>query len=304
MKNVWKYIKNPLQLVCFVASKGGFDYLTDEQYIKLLFRVNTGKQLDIGNPRTFNEKIQWLKLYNHNPLYTTMVDKYEAKKYISGILGDQYIIPTLGVWDDINAINFDNLPDQFVLKTTHDSGGVVICKDKQSFDIEAAKKKLEKSLKNKFFMFGREWSYKNVKPRIIAEEYLENDADGLHDYKIWCFNGTPEYVQYISGINTDHSSEGFYNRDWQLQSFSYHNPLMKNPAPRPVCLDELLACAKTLAKDCPFVRCDFYVLEDGSIRFGEMTFYPMSGMETWKPAEQDRIMGDKIDLSLCNIKSN
>ncbi|WP_190973664.1 ATP-grasp fold amidoligase family protein [Bifidobacterium callitrichos] len=256
-----------------------------------------GGSIDFSHPVLFSEKMQWLKLHYRKSVFTTMVDKYAAKQYVAERIGNQYITSTIAVWDDTDSINTDSLPDKFVLKCTHDSGGLVICADKNSLDWQSAKKTLQTSLNHNYYLANREWPYKNVHPRIIAEEYLENDgSEGLHDYKIWCFNGEPEYIQYITGRIGKHTYEGFYDKSWKLQSFHYHNPLMPTPVSAPRCLDELIELARKLSLGLPFLRCDFYVLQDGSIRFGEMTFYPMSGMENWHPAEMNRIMGDKIQL--------
>ena len=170
---------------------GLFRILPDEIAIKKEFKAAMGYPLNLKNPRTFNEKIQWLKLHDRKPIYTKMVDKYEAKKYVATIIGDEYIIPTLGVWDHFDNIDFDSLPNQFVLKCTHDSGGLVICRDKETFDRENAKRILNRYLKRKYFYIHREWPYKNVKPRIIAEQYMEDSiTHDLRDYKISTFNGT------------------------------------------------------------------------------------------------------------------
>lgn len=268
----------------------------DARYLKVLYYYNFHKNLNLKDPHTFSEKMQWLKLYDHKPVYTDMVDKYEAKRYVSEKIGNQYIIPTLGVWDRFDDINFDELPDQFVLKCTHDSGGLVIVKDKSKFDRKAAREKIEHCLKRNYFLNTREWPYKNVNPRIIAEQYLENNEEGLHDYKVWCFNGEPLYIQYITGRIGADTYEGFYNPNWELQNIAFHNPLMKEPVVKPVCLQEMLDAARVLAKGMPFIRCDFYVLEDNSIRFGEMTFYPMSGMEDLKPEAMNLELGKKVEL--------
>ena len=172
---------------------GLYNNVSDDEYLKKLYKFRMGKELDLNNPKTFNEKLQWLKIHNRNPLYTTMVDKYAVKKYIADKIGEKYLIPTLGVWDNVEEIDFDKLPKQFVLKCTHDSGGIVICKDKSVLDYDKAKKKLKKSLESHFFLKWREWPYKDVKPRIIAEKFMEDDnANELVDYKVLCFNGEPK----------------------------------------------------------------------------------------------------------------
>lgn len=295
ISDFWGKLKN--YVFCGLRRFGVFNKKSDEEFINMLYKMRMKQELNLENPMLFSEKLQWLKLYNRRSEYTTMVDKNEVKDYIASVLGSKYIIPTLGVWDNFDDIDFDKLPNQFVLKCTHDSGGLVICQDKSKLNKEKARKKIEKSLKRNYYFNSREWPYKNVSPKIIAEEYLENSENGLNDYKIWCFNGEPIYIQFISGRMGNNTYEGFYDINWQLQTFSYYNPKMDKMVTKPKCLDEMLDMSKIIAKDQPFVRCDFYVLEDGSIRFGEITFYPMSGMQQWTPVEMDRILGEKVDLS-------
>lgn len=271
--------------------------LSDEKYIRMRYKFQFGRELDLHDPKRFSEKMQWLKLYDHKDIYTLMSDKYGARSYVTELLGEKYIIPLLGVWDSADEIDFNRLPERFVLKTTHDSGGVIICRDRLDFDIVGAKEKLTRSLNRNYYYRGREWNYKNIVPRIIAEDYLENDeAEGLHDYKVWCFDGRAEYVQYITGRISNVTYEGFYDRNWKLQNFSYHNPKMKEPIPKPKKLEELLAAAEKLASGLPFGRIDFYILPDGEIKFGEITFFPMGGTERWKPEEMDLKLGEKIIL--------
>lgn len=270
--------------------------MSDEEYLKKLYKKRFHRKLDLSNPVLFSEKMQWLKLNNRRPEYTEMVDKYIAKQYVANVIGEQYVTPTIAVWNSYDEINFDELPDKFVLKCTHNSGGLIIVTDKKKINHQKAKADFERCLRKNYYLSSREWPYKDVQPRIIAEEYLENNEDGLHDYKIWCFNGEPIYIQYISGRIGKCTNEAFYNVNWEKQSFSYHNPLMEGELPRPKCLEELLCAARKLAKNQPFVRIDFYILEDETIRFGEITFYPMSGCEHWKPEHMDRILGDMIDL--------
>ena len=184
------YVTHPRKILTQLGVRGLFNWMPDKQYIKMIFRSEMGYPLNLDKPKTYNEKLQWLKLYDHNPLYCSLVDKYEVKGYVAERIGDDYIIPTLAIWDSVNDIAFDKLPDRYVLKCTHDSGSIVICKGKESFDYEAAKKKLEKCLAKSFYKSGREWPYKNLKPRIIAEKYMEDpDTDELRDYKFFCFDG-------------------------------------------------------------------------------------------------------------------
>lgn len=198
--------------------------IPDRLYLKLKFRQKMGKWPDLDNPKTFNEKLQWLKLHDRKPIYSTMVDKYEAKRYIADIIGEEYIIPTLGVWDRFEDIDFDALPNQFVLKCTHDSGGLVIVCDKSSMNLDAARKKINRSMKRNYYWHGREWAYKNVKPRIIAEQYMEDgnpgekperiDA-GLTDYKVHCFNGKPKLILVCKDrFSRGGMTEDFFSDEW------------------------------------------------------------------------------------------
>lgn len=283
----------------WVAKRIGFaDRWKDETYLKWMYRAYMDCPLDLEKPCLFSEKMQWLKIHDRNPNYVKMVDKYLAKEYVKTLAGGGFIIKTLGVWDTFDQIDFDLLPNKFVLKCTHDSGGLVICKDKTKLNISEAKSKIERCLNYNFFEYGREWPYKNVKPRIIAEEYLENDeSEGLHDYKIWCFNGEPIYIQYISGRIGEKTEEGFFDTNWNMQSFTYHNPLLTYEVKKPDRLDEMLQFARIFAKDIPFIRVDVYVLEDGTIKFGELTFYPMSGLQKFHPLETDKTFGDMLDIT-------
>lgn len=219
-------LRNPWKIVKHLGGKGYLKWIPDKLYLQMCYRAAIGHRLNLQNPQGFNEKIQWLKLYDHNPLYTTMVDKEAAKGYVEGVIGKDYIIPTLGAWNEFDEIDFDSLPEQFVLKCTHDSGGVVICKNKADFNIAAAKKKINKSLHRQFFYVGREWAYRNVQPRIIAETYLSNgQADDLCDYKLMCFNGK---VKCSFVCTNRHSPEGvhvtFYDPFWKIMPFERHYP--------------------------------------------------------------------------------
>lgn len=215
-------LKNPKKIIIFLESKGFFNVLSDKAYLKLKYRLYFGKNLNLNNPKTFNEKLQWLKLYDRKPEYTNLVDKYEVKRIVADKIGEEYIIPTLGVWDKFDDIDFDKLPNQFVLKCTHDSGGLVICRNKKEFNIRDAKKRIEKSLKNNYFYNCREWPYRNVKPRIIAEEYMQDgDNYSLIDYKFYCFNGKIEYLYVSEGLE-DHSTAkiSFLTSDWNFAPFN------------------------------------------------------------------------------------
>jgi len=278
--------------------------ISDEEFLKEKYYIRMDKKLNLDSPQTFNEKLQWLKLYDRNPEYTKMVDKYEVKKYISEILGEEYIIPTIGVWDKFEDIDFEKLPNQFVLKCTHDSGGLVICKDKSKLDIKDAKKKINKSLKSNFYYKGREWPYKNVKPRIIAEKYMAtSEQKELIDYKFFCFNGIPKYL-YVSEGLSDHSTAKMSFADMGYNKAEFYRkdykPFGKLP-PKPKNFEKMKELAEVLSKNICFLRVDFYEIGK-KIYFGELTFFPCSGYVPFEPEEYDKILGDMLDLPVDKIE--
>ena len=281
-----------------LADRGVYRAMSDKRFLEKKYRLIFHEKLNLDAPETFSEKLQWLKLYDHNPAYTTMVDKYAARDYIAGKVGEKYLIPLAGgPWKHFDEIDFHKLPGRFVLKCNHDSGGVVICADEASFDKEKARVFLEKRLRKNYYNNGREWPYKNVQPLIYAEEYVENNRrDGLHDYKVWCFNGVPRLIQYVSGRAGARTTEAFYDFGWRRQPFTFHNPLCGEEVKRPLHLDQMEEAAGVLSRDIPFLRVDFYVMEDEKIYIGELTFFPMSGLEHFKPAEYDRKLGEWIGL--------
>lgn len=284
-----------------LSYKGWFNWLPDKVYLKTIYKILVGKKLNLQKPKTFNEKLQWLKLYDRNPEYIKMVDKYEAKNYVAKIIGEKYIIPTIGIWDKFDDINFDKMPNQFVLKCTHDSGGLVICRDKSEFNINEAKKKINKSLKRNYFYSGREWPYKQIKPRIIAEEYVEEEVNKeLVDYKLMSFNGK---VKTIFTCTNRYSKDGmhitFFNRNWDKLPFERKYPSDKVNIDKPVTFDEMIELAEKLSNKIPFLRVDFYEV-NGKIYFGELTFYPGSGFEKFEPEEWDYNLGKWIKLERNN----
>lgn len=269
--------------------------IPDKIYIRLRFHQRMGKFPNLKNPTTFSEKLHWLKLYGRDPKYSTMVDKYEAKKYIADIIGEEYIIPTLGVWEKFDDIDFDALPDKFVLKCTHDSGGVIICKDKASFDIKKAKEKITKSLKTNYYWQGREWPYKNVKPRIIVEEYIEDNTTGeseLLDYKFFAFNGDVKRM-FVARKNLDR----FYFFDMDYNYIPGKNPAKdESELPeKPHNFEKMIELASILSKGIPQLRVDFYEV-NGKLYIGELTFFHNGGLVPFKLPDWDIEWGKFIEL--------
>ena len=263
-----------------------------------------GHWINWKNPKTFTEKIQWLKIYNRRPEYTRMVDKFAVKEYVAGIIGEEYIIPTLGVWNRPEEIDWESLPNQFVLKTTHGGGGggVVICKDKKTFDKEKAIEKMTESLNSDIYKSFREWPYKDVPKRVIAEKFMAPEKSpapkDLPDYKFFCFNGEPKYCQVIRDRHTKETID-FYDMEWNLMPFVGLNPVACNgltPVARPGNLVEMKDICRKLAKDIPFVRVDLYVIDDKKY-FGELTFYPASGLGVFTPEEWNNRLGGLLTLS-------
>lgn len=277
----------------------------EKLYLKIVYRLYMGETLNLGNPHTFQEKIQWLKRHRRKPVFTTMVDKLAVKKFVGNLIGEEYLIPTLGVWDRFDDINFEELPDRFVLKTTHGGGncGVVVCPDKGSLDRKAARNKLEKSLAADIYDTLKEWPYKDVPRKIIAEEFIEMPGkEDLTDFKIYCFNGVPRYIQVIQDRNT-HETIDFFDTDWNRQEFYGLNPIARPvarpaalPIARPTGLNKMLEIAGILSKGTEFLRVDLYNTGD-RILFGELTFFPASGLGTFTPSEWNITLGDMIALT-------
>ena len=297
MKKLLKYFTNSDYRFLINDKLGLYKHWDDERFLKRKFKARLGYELDLKNPQTFNEKLQWLKLHDQKPEYTKMVDKYEVKKYVASIIGEEYIISTLGVWDRFDDIDFSKLPDQFVLKCTHDSGGIIICKDKSKLDIQTAKKKINNSLKRNYYYVGREWPYKDVKPRIISEPYLTNVLETeLKDYKFMVFNGEVKCSFVVSNrFQPDGIKVTFFDMDWEKMPFERHYPRSQEPLDKPQNYSKMISLAEALSKNIPFVRVDFYEVQ-GNIYFGEMTFYPGSGFEEFTPSEWDKTLGDWIRL--------
>ena len=291
-----KYVKHPENVFIFLQNRCNFRILSDKAYLSICYKLSMGEKLNLENPVTFTEKLQWLKIYDRKPEYTRMVDKYEAKKFIAEKIGEKYIIPTLGVWDHFDDIDFDNLPEQFVLKCTHDSGGLVIVKDKAKMDKTAARRKIEKCLKKNYFYSAREWPYKDVKPRIIAEKYMENDAGAgeLTDYKFFCFGGVPK-IAYVSKDISDDPRTDFFDMNFEHLPIKMRDPNAETPPEKPETFEEMRNIARVLSAGCAHLRVDFYEVNK-RIYVGELTFYHCSGMTPIKPEEWNYRLGSWIQL--------
>lgn len=274
--------------------------IPDKWYLQMLYRRVFDKKLDLKNPKGFNEKLFWLKLYDRRPDYTIMVDKYAVKDYVANIIGEQYIIPTLGVWDKPEDINWDSLPNQFVLKCTHDSGGLVICRDKNALDKEAAIKRIRKCLKREYYKAGREWPYKNVPHRIIAEKYMEDKSVGdLPDYKFFCFDGEVKALFIGTERGSGDVKFDYYDADFNHLDLIQMHPMSGKVLPKPENFEKMKELASKLSKGIPHVRVDFYNI-NGAIYFGEMTFYHHGGVIPFHPEEWDNTFGSWIKLPQIN----
>ncbi len=300
LKKIKNFILNP-KLLLFYMDLNGLIRIDDAEFLKIRYEKAFNKELDLNNPKTFNEKLQWLKLYDRKDIYTTMVDKYEAKKYVANIIGKEYIIPTLGIYDSFDDIDFNKLPNRFVIKCTHDSGGLVIVKDKSKLDIKKAKHKINKCLKKNYYYQCREWPYKNVKPRILIEEFKEdNKLKELIDYKLYCFNGKAYYVMTCIDRMKGETKFIYYDKNWNLIK-EFSNDGMKYgdsiDIPRPKNLEKMFKIAKILSKDIPFIRVDFYEANE-ELYFGELTFYPSGGFDNKRTEAVEKFLNENLDINM------
>lgn len=297
MQNIITYIKKPKTLGLAILSHFG-TWLPDSLYLKIMFRLKMGYKLNLKNPQTFNEKLQWLKLYNRKPEYTRMVDKSEAKTVAENILGKGYVIPTLGVWNKFEEIDFNSLPDSFVLKTTNGGGGggVIICRDKSKLNLASAAERLKSSLKANIYRHLKEWPYKNVKPRIIAEKFMVDESGELRDYKFYCFNGEPKVFLVASERFSGHRTYFDYF-DMEGNHLPFTQGGMNNPVTPelPSTFEEMKQVATKLSHGLPHVRIDLYSVDE-KVYFGEFTFFDSSGFEKFTPREWDNVFGNWLKL--------
>ena len=297
MKDVLDFFTSRERIFKFFDNRHWLDWLPDETYLKLAFRSRMGYPLDLKDPKTFSEKLQWLKLHDRNPLYTTLVDKYAVRGYVADKIGEEHLIPLVGgPWYSAGEIDFDSLPEQFVLKCNHNSGGVIICRDKSSFYIEGAKARLNKFPARNYFYSSREWPYKNVKPCIIAEKFMQDEKfDNLSVYKILCFGGEPKIFQTIKNDKTPEESIDYFDINWNRLDLRQNFPNSAEPLEEPSNREEMLKLARELSRGFPQIRTDFYSI-NGRVYFSELTFYSDTGFAAFDPPEWDKILGGWIEL--------
>lgn len=292
--------KQPRLAMLFFLHRFSHLIKDDKLYYKWQYRLLKGKKLNIDSPITFSEKLQWLKLYDRKDIYTTMVDKLAVKDYVARKIGKKYVIPLLGVWSKPEDIDYDKLPDQFVIKATHGGGclDVVICRDKSTLDVAMINKRMTLSLKSDYWRM-REWPYKHVPRKIIAEELLESETGDLWDYKVMCFGGQPKLIQVHRGRFT-HQTQDIYDTNWNKLKISQPGyPYTEDQIKRPELLEEMIGLSATLAEGIPQIRVDWY-LTNGKLYFGELTFFDAAGYADWEPEEWNKKLGDMIILP--NIK--
>lgn len=280
------------------------NWLPDKVFLEAAFRARFGRKLNLNNPETFNEKLQWLKLYNRKPEYTKMVDKYLVRDYVKEKIGEEYLIPLLGVWDDPEKIDFDELPMQFVLKCNHNSGlGMCICKDKNSLDINKVKEELKKGINQNYYLTSRECPYKDVPRRIIAEKYMVDESGyELKDYKFYCFDGKVKLVMINSDrMSSEKTKANYFDENYQPLDFVWGYENAEIPPQKPEKFEEMKYLAEKLSEGISHVRIDFYQTPSG-IYFGEITFFDGSGFDAIEPIEWDYKIGSWIKLPLDKVK--
>lgn len=302
-----RWSENPWRIGISLARRGWLDLLPDKIYLSIMYRANFGKRLNWEEPKTYNEKLQWLKLHDRKPIYCKMVDKYDAKHFAAERIGSEYVAPVLGgLWKHPDEIDFDQLPDQFVLKTTHDCGGVVICRDKSRFDVRSAKEFLLEHLHRNYYLHCREWPYKDLKPRIFAEEYLsDGESDDLKDYKFFCFDGVPR-LMFIASERQSEDQEtkfDFYDMDFVHLPIINGHPNSENPLARPENFEKMKELAAVLSSGIPHLRVDFYEC-NGQLYLGELTFSHWGGFVPFEPDEWDEKIGSWLVLPECTGGGN
>ena len=290
-----KVLSNPFSIVKRVGKKGFLNWIPDALYLKIIYRAETGKRLDLKHPKTYNEKLQWIKLHDRKPEYPSYVDKYEVRRHIADRIGEDYLIPLIGLYESVEDIPWEELPNSFVLKCTHGSGSNIICPDKRDLDIENAKKKLRKWMNHSWYWFGREWPYKHIKPRIICEEYISDKDITPDDYKVLCFNGKAKLIEVHIDRYGDHRQD-YYDTEWgktEIEQVGLPNSdmLIKKPEN----LEKMLVLSENLSKSIAHVRIDWYVINE-RLYFGEITFFDGSGFTPFQREKDDLLLGSWINL--------
>lgn len=295
-KRIIKALVNPQYACLAIVHKLSRFIKSDELYLKIVYLLSIGKRLNLKNPKTFNEKLQWLKLYNRKPEYTIMVDKVKAKEYVAKIIGDEHIIPTLKIWNNSEEIDFDKLPQSFVLKCNHNSGlGMCICKDKGKLNISKVTNNLKKGINQDYYMTNREWPYKNVPRKIMAEKFMQDESgENLTDYKFFCFNGEP-FMMYVSHDNAEQATTDFFDMDYKRLPIRMKDPNSKELPVKPKEFEEMREYARKLCTGIPFLRVDFYIINH-VVYFGELTFFHNSGLTPIHPEKWDSKLGDLLKL--------
>ena len=278
-----------------LGQKGYLNYTSDKWYLSRIYKEHIGEKLNLDNPITYNEKIQWIKLYDRKTEYIKRVDKYEVRNFVKDKIGEEYLIPIIGIYNSVEEIQWDKLPNKFVLKCTHSSHANIICLDKEKLDIEHSKKLLRGWMNNNLFWFGREWAYKDVPPRIICEEFMDNNGKEIDDFKVMCFNGEPRLIQHHQNRTENHTLD-FYDKNWNKTTIAQGVPTSSNITHRPEKLNEMLDISRSLAENTYFSRIDLYYINN-KIYFGEITYYPTSGLTPFDNKKDDILIGSWINLN-------
>ncbi|NLI20045.1 MAG: glycosyl transferase [Clostridiales bacterium] len=295
MPKLQRLLRDPRRVIGFLARRRLLDFLPDRPFLRLHYWSVLHGSLDLAHPVTFNQKLQWLKLYDRNPLYTTLVDKAAVKEYVASKIGERYVIPTLGLWDSFEDIDFDRLPDQFVLKCTHDSGGLILCRDKAALDRSEAAARIRKTLRTNYYKHNREWPYKDVPRKVIAEQLLVDARGELpRDYKFFCFHGEPKAMFIVSNRAVDARND-FFDMDFHHLPMVHGHPNADVMPEKPATFEEMKRIAAQLSQGIPQVRVDLYEL-DGRVYFGELTFFDWGGLGPFTPACWDETFGSWLTL--------
>lgn len=288
-----KHYKDPKQIIYGLNNHGLLSWMSDKANVKLIYRLRTGKALDLKNPETFNEKLQWLKVYDHNPRYTNLVDKVTAKQVVGRLIGEEHIVPIIKTWEKAEQIDLSMLPDQFVLKCNHDQGSVVIVRDKRKLNLNETVDFFKKRLKKNNYFSTREFGYKGIIPLVFAENFL---GESIRDYKFYCFHGEPLFLYVGQGLTCDHSLKiDYFDLDWNPMPFYRTDYERLGKVPKPRHFEEMKEIAKVLSKDVPFVRIDLFE-ENSTVFFSEFTLCPASGFMPFVPEEYDRIIGSYLNI--------